>query len=45
MTMYLVLSAFTSRPKPTMDDNIKMNHKEIGEEGVDWADLPTNRDK
>jgi len=28
-----------------MDDNIKMDRKEMGEEGVDWADLPTNRDK
>jgi len=43
--MYLVLSAFTSRPKSTMDDNIKVDRKVIGEEVVDWADMPTNRDK
>ena len=43
--MYLVLSEFTSRPKSTMDDNIKMDRKVIGKEDVDWADLPTDRDK
>ena len=43
--MYLVLSAFTSRPKSTMDDNIETDSKVIGKEGVDWADMPTNRDK
>ena len=42
--MYLVLSAFISRPKRTIDDNIKMD-KETGEEGLDWADLPTNMGK
>jgi hypothetical protein len=43
--MYLVLSAFNSGTKRTMDDNIKIDHGEIGEQGVDLADLPTNRDR
>jgi len=45
MTKYLVLSAFTSRPKITMDDNIKIDRKVTGEEGVNSADMHTNRDK
>jgi hypothetical protein len=43
--MYFDLSAFNSTPKRTMDDNIRIDHVEIVEDGVDWADLPTNRDR
>jgi hypothetical protein len=32
------------RPRRTWVDNIKMNLREIGWDGMDWTDLTQNRD-
>jgi hypothetical protein len=32
------------RPKFRWMDNIKMDHREIGSNGIDWIDLDENRD-
>ena len=31
-------------PRRRWEDNIRMGHKEIGSEGVDWIDLAQDRD-
>jgi hypothetical protein len=33
------------RPRHSWEDNIRMNLKEIGWEGVDWSHLVQNRDQ
>jgi hypothetical protein len=33
------------RPRHGLEDNIRMNNKEIGWEGVDWIHLAQDRDK
>jgi hypothetical protein len=33
------------RPKQRYEDNIKVDFKEMGWEGVDWIDLPEHNDK
>jgi hypothetical protein len=33
------------RPKHKREDNIRMDLREIGWEGVDWIHLPQDRDK
>ena len=32
------------RPRSRWEDNIRMGHKEIGSEGVDWIDLAQDRE-
>jgi len=33
------------RPRIRWEDNIKMNHQEVGWGGMDWVDLSQNRDR
>ena len=33
------------RPRGRWEDNIKMNLQEVGCEGMDWIDLPQDRDR
>ena len=33
------------RPRRRWEDNIKMRLEEVGREGMDWIDLPQNRDR
>jgi hypothetical protein len=33
------------RPRHRWDDNIKLDHREIGWDGVDWIDLPQDKDQ
>ena len=32
------------RPRRRWEDNIKMDHQEVGYEGMDWIDLAQERD-
>jgi hypothetical protein len=32
------------RPRPRWEDNIKMDLKEVGREGMDWIELVQDRD-
>jgi hypothetical protein len=33
------------RPRTTREDNIKMDHKEVGCGGMDWIELAQHRDR
>jgi hypothetical protein len=33
------------RPRPRWEDNIKMDLREVGWEGIDWIDLAQDRDR
>jgi hypothetical protein len=33
------------RPRRRLEDNIKMDFREVGWRGMDWIDLPQDRDR